>query len=760
MSLLAPLYFLGALAIGLPILFHLIRRRPKGEIEFSSLMFLRPTPPRLTRRSRLDNLPLLLIRALALILLAAAFTRPFLRSTAKSNTDAASRRIVLVIDTSASMQRSGLWQQAVDRAADVISDLQRGDELAIISFDRSPQTLLSFQQSAQLNLPQRKATATDLLVELSPTWNHTDIGRALCFAADLAVTYEGDDPTTTATSATAAVADEPEQVARQRTGPAQMTLISDMQVGSRIDSLQVYAWPDALQLEIEKVVAAEKTNASLRILVDREIDSQATGDRVRVRVSNSADAADARFSLTWSSSSTASSSGDSDGGEARTPVQVPPGESRVVRMPAPRSDVTSLVLHGDDHSFDNVRYLVSPQPESLTLMHLGTAAAKPSDSLLYYLERVPLSNPRRSVSVDSGDPDGLVEVPDPNKVPLVVVEHDFSTETQRRLKQYIASGGNLLCVLAAQDRLGEMAVSLNGLIGSGDAELGDVELGDVELGDPNLSNPEASDSEEEKAEDENLRIEEAVVDDYVMFSQIDFGHPLFAPMADPQFNDFTKIRIWSHRKVRGLDDRWRVLSRFDDGDPALMERTIGDGRIWILATGWQPQQSQLALSTKFIPLIFRLFDIRGGRGPGDRYTMGQPIEWPPSPNATITDPAGLKFDYQDVADLEGIDRPGIYEYSDAEIRRRFAVDLDESESRTEPLEDAELERFGVILGRRLTHAQTQTRLRQLRDMELEGRQRLWQWLLVAGLVLLALETWLGGLISRRRPQEVESSFDT
>ena len=67
MSLLAPLYFLGALAVGLPIVFHLIRRRPKGEVEFSSLMFLKPTPPRLTRRSRLENLPLLLIRALALI---------------------------------------------------------------------------------------------------------------------------------------------------------------------------------------------------------------------------------------------------------------------------------------------------------------------------------------------------------------------------------------------------------------------------------------------------------------------------------------------------------------------------------------------------------------------------------------------------------------------------------------------------------------------------------------------------------------------
>ena len=63
MSLLAPLYVIGAFAIGAPILFHLIRRQPKGQVPFSSLMFLKPTPPRLTRRSRLDNWLLLLLRA-------------------------------------------------------------------------------------------------------------------------------------------------------------------------------------------------------------------------------------------------------------------------------------------------------------------------------------------------------------------------------------------------------------------------------------------------------------------------------------------------------------------------------------------------------------------------------------------------------------------------------------------------------------------------------------------------------------------------
>ena len=70
MSFLAPFYLLGLLAVSLPFVLHFIRRVPRGRYEFSSLMFLTPSPPRLTRRSRLDHLLLLLLRILALSILA------------------------------------------------------------------------------------------------------------------------------------------------------------------------------------------------------------------------------------------------------------------------------------------------------------------------------------------------------------------------------------------------------------------------------------------------------------------------------------------------------------------------------------------------------------------------------------------------------------------------------------------------------------------------------------------------------------------
>ena len=73
MSFLAPLFLIGAAAIALPILFHLIRRTSKDKTIFSSLMFLLPTPPRVTRKSRLENILLLILRCLVLCLLALGF---------------------------------------------------------------------------------------------------------------------------------------------------------------------------------------------------------------------------------------------------------------------------------------------------------------------------------------------------------------------------------------------------------------------------------------------------------------------------------------------------------------------------------------------------------------------------------------------------------------------------------------------------------------------------------------------------------------
>src|SRR5258708_477920 len=112
MSFLAPLFALGALAVIGPIVFHLIRRTTREKTPFSTLMFLEPSPPRVTRRSRLENVGLLLLRCLALGLLALAFTRPFLPHALPGPAPDSGQRTVILLDTSASMRRETLWAEA------------------------------------------------------------------------------------------------------------------------------------------------------------------------------------------------------------------------------------------------------------------------------------------------------------------------------------------------------------------------------------------------------------------------------------------------------------------------------------------------------------------------------------------------------------------------------------------------------------------------------------------------------------------------
>lgn len=720
MSLLAPLYLAGALAIGLPILFHMIRRRPRGEVKFSSLMFLRPTPPRLTRRSRLDNWPLLLIRALALLLLAAAFTRPYLRRSAKADVELPTRRIVIAVDTSASMRRTGLWDQAKSKVDDVLADLRPDDEIALVAFDNEPTTLLRFDQTDRLDPAQIRSSVNKLLAETSPSWAATDLGRAISYAADIAVTFEPDDGEPVDSEQPS---ESPPEVAakesRRDSEPAKMILVTDMQAGSQFESLQVYTWPKQLSLDIRQVSSDRKTNATAQLL---QVPSNAPEEKagVRVRVSNSADADQSAFQVGWT---------EADGKRneaAEMPIQVPPGESRVIRMPAPTPGVTALTLQGDDHDFDNTFHIVSPQPKSLTLLHLGADSTDALDadqrnSLFYYLQLVPLSTSIRTVTTESMPPDKLTEVPNSKRVPLIVATEPFSSDTAELLRGYINGGGQLLYVLADERNIDGSTAALKSLTNVNE-----------------------------------LTISEALVNDYVMLSRIDFRHPLFASMADPQFNDFTKIRFWSHRTLAEFPGTWDVLARFDDGDPALVEQSMGAGKMWVLAAGWQPEASQLAFSTKFIPLIFSLFDPNtSSLDDNNQYSVGDRIAFEPSPTARITLPDGQQIDYENVSDFQTFELPGIYRITDGDTSSSIAVNLESVESRTELIGSDALERFGISLSPTLSTAQELTNQRQLRDRELESQQRLWQWLLVAALALLGLETFFGGWLSKPRPATAE-----
>src|SRR5690606_5208692 len=107
-----------------------------------------------------------------------------------------------------------------------------------------------------------------------------------------------------------------------------------------------------------------------------------------------------------------------------------------------------------------------------------------------------------------------------------------------------------------------------------------------------------------------------------------FTHPLFAALDHPRYSDFTKVRFWKHRSIdpASLPDG-RILARFDNGDVSIGEIQFGNGRVVFLTSGWHPEDSQLALSSKFVPMLNGLLDAAAGIiDRRDHYVVGDSVD--------------------------------------------------------------------------------------------------------------------------------------
>ena len=83
--------------------------------------------------------------------------------------------------------------------------------------------------------------------------------------------------------------------------------------------------------------------------------------------------------------------------------------------------------------------------------------------------------------------------------------------------------------------------------------------------------------------------------------------------------------------------------------------------------------------------------------------------------------------------------------------RSFAVNLDPSESKTSPLAVETLEQFGCRLVNPTRAQVDREPLRQMQNAELESRQKLWRWLILAAIGVLILGNLAGGPDQAAKP---------
>ncbi len=139
MGFLAPAFMAGLAALAIPVLIHLIHRERKTAVEFPSLMFLHKIPYQSVRRQKLRHLLLLALRVAALVLLVAAFARPFIEhATPTGAVLAGARERIILLDQSYSMGYGDHWKRAVAAAHAAVADLGAGDRATVVLFAHDP----------------------------------------------------------------------------------------------------------------------------------------------------------------------------------------------------------------------------------------------------------------------------------------------------------------------------------------------------------------------------------------------------------------------------------------------------------------------------------------------------------------------------------------------------------------------------------------------------------------------------------------------
>lgn len=171
MGLLTPLFLLGTLAIALPIWLHRLQTKSSNRQPFSSAMLLESTEQQVHVRKQLKYLLLLGLRISLLLLLALAFAKPFLERAAGTIADSGAGTRFIVLDTSVSMGRSGVFDQALEQARGAIADAPAGAWLQVAAADRTLQLLSPASTD--------KAVQTAALSGATVTAQRLDFGRMM-----------------------------------------------------------------------------------------------------------------------------------------------------------------------------------------------------------------------------------------------------------------------------------------------------------------------------------------------------------------------------------------------------------------------------------------------------------------------------------------------------------------------------------------------------------------------------------------------------
>jgi hypothetical protein len=155
--------------------------------------------------------------------------------------------------------------------------------------------------------------------------------------------------------------------------------------------------------------------------------------------------------------------------------------------------------------------------------------------------------------------------------------------------------------------------------------------------------------------------------------QIRWTHPVLSPLRDPLLGElaqckFLKYATFEPDAKTGGD----ALARFEDGTPALVERSLGAGRVLVWNTTADDAWSNLPRRACFVPLVDVMVSYLSAGGVRRQFLVGEPINLPvPGLQAgdeiDVHGPDGAKLPgrietigSQTLLHFDGLSRAGVY----------------------------------------------------------------------------------------------------
>ncbi|MCP4174089.1 MAG: VWA domain-containing protein [Fuerstiella sp.] len=771
MDFLAPMFAaIGVAAAAIPVILHMLRRAPTQDMPFSVVKFLKPSRPKLTKRSTVEHWPLMLLRILALVLIGLAFARPFLREVVPLDLqDDVVQSVTILIDKSASMRRDGIYEKVQQTVRETVNELSDQDLLSVVLFSNTSTTLLSREKWATATADERTAMVEGVVENYEPDWMATNTGAAMRMAADELAQ---------------------ESKVRRNIHGRRLVLITDFQRGSDVDELKSGNWPANVEVELKTIEPTKNGNVGVTFVQDRR------ADRIRVRVASAGDSVQQEFAL---------QPFDVTGAGVGQPfrVTVAPGQRRSLILPAADPEagktIVGVELQGDDHPFDNVIDLPEVENPVVKVAHIGPAAINDPESMRYYLQRVLDGNVERDVQLVDLVKDGGVVLPIPVDVKLVVVTDAVPSGILSSVSEFLERSGTLLIAPPSADAVLSLKKFLPKDFNAVEADVDEYAmLGKIDFEHPLFS----TFSDARFADFSSIKFwqHRNLVLPHTAGTGVRQAGGSTTPVSAPADESRSAIAIQATGGTSAENrqgNHCSVVAKFDSGQPAIVEVNTGErGRIIVFATGWHPTDSQWALSTRFPPLLTRILSLASpAQKEQIHQTVGdviRPGELISSEEWTVTCPDGTEVrwdqplpgsdeavgssDAGNNGDLSSQPRPGkgqdtvtlgqpgrfvvTGKTEDGEYSVSLIAGLATSESRTEMLPLGQLQVLGIGVESDV-EAQLETDNRaadeanrgQLSANDLEHRQKWWRWLLLAGLGCLVLESLWASAIEKRQMAE-------